>query len=424
MDIDTDKFRLTFNFPVKGVGKDNVKLFENGKEITDFNISENADMQNYDIALGSKLNYKSRYELVISSEIKAYVGKSKFLKDKSIVFLTEAPPLNVTYYKGTIGTEEIFTNDITLPDEKYTAVKALSEYKNQNITLTLDVINSEKKSFIAVFELTDENGKALWSEIKNVSGNDTEVAATLTVPQNVTDSSKFNYFIFDSKDGLHTLYPYTNNTSLGTGDMPVVSKLGNTVLVLGKTISKGANKRVNVMLVSDADEVVKTASVYTNDLGEYSFELVINPDLIADSCNLSVYLGGEEYEKALVSSIYYADADERNLAVKDINKRSDTLTAIEEYKYVLDLGSDNKNGICYYDELTDKQKLAGMLDAKKPFNETDNGASFTETALRYALLLNYNAGNENVLFGENGEFLGEDIISFADEAITKNIYKI
>ncbi len=431
--VENDKIGLTFNFPVKSetVNKDSVKFYENGKEITAFEITASDDMQNYEIALLEKLKYKSRYKLVLSDTIKAYTGSAKFIRDYTIEFITENPTVNILYFKGTNGGEDIFTNDISQPEEIYTSVKKLTDYKNKTIDLTLNAENKGTKSedVFVVFELTDENGKALCSSTESVTlnaGLPTTVTSQITVPETVTDASVFNYFVFNSSEKLHTVYPYTVNKAIGDGELPIVSKKGDTLKISGSTISALADKNINIIITASDGTVIKTASLMTDSSGKYDISVDINADLITVSGDLSVYVSGEEFKKALVKNIYYAISNDRLTYIKDINKRSDTQTAVEQYKDEFDLSSDNSEGIAYYEKLNNSQKeqLALMLDKQKPFNETDNGASFTDTVLRYSVLLHYNSGNSELLFDNNGNFLSSDIIDFAIEEKSKSAYTI
>lgn len=433
--IETDKVNVTFNYNInpKTATKDNIKVYENGKVLTNYSIDAKTDGTGFDVLFGDTLKYKSKYDIAISENVKVAFGKSRLLREQIISFVSEKPSFNVKSFYGKSGETDVFVNEMSTVNEVYIASAKLTDFADTDITVTLEAENSatSEDTALVVIELADENGKPVYNSglipVTVAGGGNYTVNKIVHIPADITEGSKFSYFVFDNETNLHTKYPFIDVQPIGAGELPELSKVGNEVKIWGSTVSKTADKNINLVLKSEQNgEVIKTASVNTDANGNYNFEFELNTDLLAQSDYVNVSLSGEEYQKALSQKIYVAIPGDRNDAVEDINDRADTKQAIEDNAHILDIKSANKYGVKLYENLSETEltKLASLIDSGKPYSETDNGEQFVKKAQEFMAIIHYNSGNSNLLYSSDGEMLTSDIIDFSKLAATGDTYKI
>jgi len=433
VEIDTQNVGVKFNYfinPATAI-KENVSLYENGKQIYDYEIEAKEDFSGFDVIMLKPLSYKSKYDIVISPAIKVNYGKSYLLNAQTLTFYTVNPEFNVTSFTGICGDKPVFENDMTTINEVYTSyIKSFAD-KDAEIRLDFENSGDEMASVTAVIELADENGEVLYNSgcipVEVARHNNVYIKVDVHIPADVSENAKFSYYVFDTEEGLHTVYPYKENISSGTGESPNVSKKGNDVIVWGSTVGNNAGKNINLLVKGDTNgEVIKTASTVTDDNGEYKFTFTINQSLLSEFGYVTVNVSGEEFEKAVSQKLYIADDTDRNDAVKDINKRTDTKEALEEYKNVLDISSANSYGLKLYENLTEAElvQLVALVDADKPYDETDSGEIFLKKILEKIVLVHYNNGNTDMLYSADGKMLTDDIIDFSKLPEVGNTYSI
>ncbi len=153
-------------------------------------------------------------------------------------------------------------------------------------------------------------------------------------------------------------------------------------------------------------------TVKTDEKGYYCFNVAINSQNIKNAGDMSIYVGGDEFDENVVKTVYYAPQTVREDAIKDLNEGM-TAEKLQKYEKILSYKAEPYTSV-------NKEHLAGLLNEKKPVYTIDNVVNLV---LENALLTAYNDGMTDLCIKDNAPAFNDIIkIENTDKEFNCTVY--
>lgn len=224
-----------------------------------------------------------------------------------------------------------------------------------------------------------------------------------------------------------------------TLNVPKINIGNNTVEISGNI--EESKKKIELIVLNPngtlesfaekPDEPQYSRVIYSDEEGNFSHTFKLNLDGIEDSGTYSVYVGGASVGGIVKSEFYYASEDDVAILIEKIVKA----TSAQEIENVINSEEDAKKlSITAFKPFNgqDKSKISNILfEMIKNKRESGEKLDFTNTEMQMmiyeaALISAYNDGRTDLVIGENGEILYDDIlnISTIDKDFDVTLYEV